>query len=599
MRVMIVDTNVSFLDDIQRIMLIDERTDLEIVPVNDINEVPQCFNETNPDQIVVSIRLIESMDWNFGVPVYTYARNDKEMENLVGSSYPCYGVVKRSTKLLDAIVSGTVIHVEKSVQTTQQTAQQTTQTTQQTVQQTTQQTTQNTQESNDAYLPAVTPSVTPLGTGFTDQSTGIYYPLYQMTYMDNGVPMTAVVYYFNNQPYFYGQPQVVQKTPQPKEPEVTIDQYAEEGFKAAAEEHIPQSTKSTLAAYYANVALHEGATTVLRDGNDDTILRSAVKKNVEEQRQKEEEVVNKKADEEFELSFNRRTGKAKCITVYSAKGGVGKTTVACELATFLALTAHHRGRYRVCIADFNIDFGDVLNTLSFDQKGANMTTWAEDIRSKLNQGMDIDEIQYSQSRIEVWLQKNEKDGLYALLAPTNNLDSMKIKDKELKVMLKNLIENGGFDFVICDTGNNTRDSSFIALEYSDIVLMVLTQSVNTANCNNSFLQTAERVKFDMDKIKLVINRVLPAKVTGIAAEELESAFINPKTNRPYPFECVAKIKEDSKIINANNLGQPLVYDANHSLTRSIKDIVSHISEEQYVLEAPKKKGVFQKLFKKD
>ena len=42
--------------------------------------------------------------------------------------------------------------------------------------------------------------------------------------------------------------------------------------------------------------------------------------------------------------------------------GVGKTTLSCELATYLALTSNGRNRYKVCIADFNIDFGDVKNS---------------------------------------------------------------------------------------------------------------------------------------------------------------------------------------------------------------------------------------------
>ncbi|MFR3808696.1 MAG: hypothetical protein ACLTX3_07030 [Lachnospiraceae bacterium] len=44
---------------------------------------------------------------------------------------------------------------------------------------------------------------------------------------------------------------------------------------------------------------------------------------------------------------------------------------------------------------------------------------------------------------------------------------MDISEEELKVMMHNLIYNGGFDFVICDTGNNTRDSSYMALMEAD------------------------------------------------------------------------------------------------------------------------------------
>ena len=205
---------------------------------------------------------------------------------------------------------------------------------------------------------------------------------------------------------------------------------------------------------------------------------------------------------------------------------------------------------------------------------------------------------YSENEIMVWLQKKEDTGLYALLAPTSNVDSMYIGEDEIRVMVDNLINNCGFDFVICDTGNNTRDSSFIALEKADMVMLVLTQDVNTANCNNSFLRTAERVGFDMSKIKLVINLVRPTKIVGIGPEELETAFINEKTRRPYKFETLARIKQSNDVVNYGNKGEPLVFNSTHDFTKSIGKIVGKVTGKEQVLTAPEKKSFIDKLFKK-
>lgn len=147
----------------------------------------------------------------------------------------------------------------------------------------------------------------------------------------------------------------------------------------------------------------------------------------------------------------------KVVTVYSSKGGVGKTTVACELATFLALTASGRGRLKVCIVDCNIDFGDVLNTLDFDVNGPCMMDWYSDIEVKAEDGTAPEDISYSEEEIMGFLQKKETDGLYALIAPMTNEDSMELEGTHIEIMLRNLIKNGGFDFIIIDTGNNTRD----------------------------------------------------------------------------------------------------------------------------------------------
>src|SRR4029079_12232525 len=51
--------------------------------------------------------------------------------------------------------------------------------------------------------------------------------------------------------------------------------------------------------------------------------------------------------------------RAKLVTVFSAKGGCGKTTLATNLAAALA----DRGRREVCLVDLDLAFGDVAIAL--------------------------------------------------------------------------------------------------------------------------------------------------------------------------------------------------------------------------------------------
>lgn len=286
-------------------------------------------------------------------------------------------------------------------------------------------------------------------------------------------------------------------------------------------------------------------------------------------------------------SRNEIPDKAKVVTVYSAKGGVGKTTLSSELAAYLALTCKKRGRLRVCVVDYNIDFGDVMTTLGFDPEGINMCLWASEISERLEKG---ESTEYTAKDIEDnFLQcKSFADGieLHALLAPPNHEDSMLVSEDALNIMLKNLVENGGFDYVICDTGNNTRDSSIIALDYADFIFLVVTQDITTINCNDSFLTTMRKMEFDESRIRVVINNIASAKETAISIHDIES-FVN--------FPCIAHIKRNTDVIKANNQSVPLVFKSNHEFTKELRKIVSFvINDGEIVVEEKKGFSLFRR-----
>ena len=217
--------------------------------------------------------------------------------------------------------------------------------------------------------------------------------------------------------------------------------------------------------------------------------------------------------------------------------------------------------------DYNIDFGDVRSTLHIENDKFNLTHWAEEVQELLEKGKAPEEISFSREEIESFLTVSKKSGLYVLTAPHTNEDSMGIESEALSIILDNLIRNGGFDYIICDTGNNTRDSTMIALEHADLILLIMTQNVNTANCDKAFIQTMNAIDFDLSHTKLVINTIMPKKSTGISVQEIVDFF---------KFDCIGKIKFNTDVINAGNLGEPLALNPNHEFTKQLRSIVTYI-----------------------
>lgn len=271
-----------------------------------------------------------------------------------------------------------------------------------------------------------------------------------------------------------------------------------------------------------------------------------------------------------DASYRKKKKKAHIITTYSAKGGVGKTTIACNLATYIAMTSNGRRKNRVCIIDYNFDFGDVLNTLSYDARGVTMIDWALEISDRLKNGEKPEGILYTREAIEKYLQVNRDSGLYALLAPTSHIDSLNIHSEELQVMIDNIIKHGEFDYVVCDTGNNTRNSSIMSLEKANNIVMIVTQDVTTVHDNRSFIDAIKSFNnIDENRILLVINKAKPSKEVLISCKEVENSLDIP---------CVAHLKETVDVIKANNTGKPIVLARpDHEYTKGISNIAARIT----------------------
>lgn len=555
-KILLIDTNFGFTADVESRMLLDDSDAFEITIRNQVDRVADAIESENPDELLINANLLSSHPtWDFGIPVKTYA---KDVEGVVQShkkNIPCYGVIKMAGDLLKAIESNAIVSVsqveEKKI--TENPKKEVAVNQEKPVSVSAQESVKKEQQPSQ-----VNPS--DMSQFFAEHAEEF------MKFMMQQAGGTPTVH-------------------APVQPEKPVEPIESAEPEKAKENPVIDNEKKNM---------EQTQETVHETGMDIRSRMEAARKQEEEENRRKQMAERKEQDEAAQLveeDLGHVKKPAKVITVFSAKGGVGKTTIACELATFLSLTDHGKGKFRVCLVDYDLMFGDILSTLNFNPNQVNMMDWIADLDKKHKEGQEWNTISYDAGQIERFLQKKEESGLYSLIAPITNFDYMKIPSEEIVnlcgTILRNIVENGDFDFVIVDTGNNIEDATYVSLERADEILLILTQSMNSANCNNNFLNTMNHLSFDLSKVRIVINKAKPAKGVGISVNELQEALKNPVTNQP--FECYAKIKDNDAVQNAENVGEPMVYKSSHEFTKSIGEIAHHVIGDTFVLSKPKKK----------
>lgn len=538
-KIVLVDNNESFRNVVELNMMINEDTDLELVDIlSDVDLLNSSVEQYNPDIILISDNVIEQFHMRAygGAKIYGYETGEGETEVFAQKGIPTYGEIDNAEELIRLVANSEPKLVANSAKSNFDEMKS----------QVKEEVPFIEEDSVTEELPIVN-EVPQINNSINDDSTNAKPSLAESLHNINASSNTSI----NNS------------------------------------ENINNNFKNTTAVSNVSDESHLSNSQIdSTKSNDRETMNRGVSTFRERINQQRQEQIAEETESFLKTKYEEtnKPKKAKVVTVYAAKGGVGKTTISTELSAYLSMTSVGRkDNLKVCIVDYNIDFGDVLPTLNFSPDGPIMTEWAQEIKERINNGENASDIVYSQSEIEQRLQKHSSFvNLYSLVAPLSHPDSMYIGETELSVMLSNIVNNGGFDFVVCDTGNNTRDSSITALDIADYILLVATQDITTVNCNLSFLSTIEKVEPKMlDKMYLILNNIMPFKYTQIAVDELEKEF---------NFKCLARIKHSADVVKANNCSQPIVLNSNHEFTRELSSVVRFLVGEPPTI--AKKKSIF-------
>lgn len=256
------------------------------------------------------------------------------------------------------------------------------------------------------------------------------------------------------------------------------------------------------------------------------------------------------------ISNNNSTiekNNCKIITVYSNKGGIGKTSLATNLALELAKIT----KENVALIDLNFQTGDITTFLDL-KPSFNISYMLENL-DKINETFLLST-----------LERYKRTSLYVLADPPYFKQADTIKPNLIGKLFDILKET--FSYIIVDAEAGFDGKSISALDNSDMILLVTVANLPALRNTQRCLELFEKLGYDKDKTQIVINRYI--ENDEIKAEDVEKV-LSKKIYWKIPNNYFA-------IMSAINKGIP-VSDINSStnVAQSYRELAKYISDNLY------------------
>ena len=237
---------------------------------------------------------------------------------------------------------------------------------------------------------------------------------------------------------------------------------------------------------------------------------------------------------------------SRVYSFFGAKGGVGTTTLAYNVAAAIA----EQG-FRTALVDGSLQFGDVRALLRL----------AEDVPSIVQlppthiQRTDLEQVMY-----------RDPSGVEVLLAPPRIEMAEMVTPRDIERLLS--LMRKIYNVVIIDTATNVDDTVLAYLDGSDLLVQVLTYEWTALYRARSMADTLAAINYSADRVRYLVNR---ADSTGGLPRDALSQILG----RPADFEVVS---DGTLVVEANNSGQPFTrLGADSRISRDVAAIADALT----------------------
>jgi len=220
------------------------------------------------------------------------------------------------------------------------------------------------------------------------------------------------------------------------------------------------------------------------------------------------------------------SGNARVLAIFAPKGGVGKTTIAFNLAVAIGQLGQ-----RTVLIDGSLQFGDLRALLKVPS----------DAPSILD--LPTDRIAESDLQDVLW---RDPSGIDILLAPPRVEMAEMVTTRDLDKVLSLL--RRVYQVVVIDTPAAINDLTLSLLDASDTVVEIVTYDSTTIHNTIAMADAFRMIGYPASKVRYLVNRADSAG--GIEAEQLSRALGRVPEHRV--------VSDGLLVVQSNNEGVPFV-----------------------------------------
>jgi pilus assembly protein CpaE len=252
---------------------------------------------------------------------------------------------------------------------------------------------------------------------------------------------------------------------------------------------------------------------------------------------------------------DERPIEGKIVCMFSPKGGVGRTTIAANLAIML----HKMSGQPVAIADCNLQFGDVgiVMNCATSRTIADLVPNIADLSPQVLDSVLV----------------NHESGVRVLLAPTRPEVAELFHPEHVKQILQALRRT--HEYVVVDTWTTFQEVILGIFDVSSEIILLTTLDMPAIKNIRVFLDVCDAIQYPKDKVHLVINRADASG--GLSVADIEESV---------QHKVAATLVSAGALVTASiNRGVPFVMtDPSAPISQNIQELARLVLKPEHLTE---------------